>query len=347
MKESGCVHSNRKYIILIAFLALACILLWALLLWPLFTTHGFRQDHSQSYYVDLSTYPEEEINQYHGSGVLSQKENMDFVRLGNYEVQLPLYDADYRNVVFLRSGRAYCAISLDRLKDKFLRDKNLPGGRDNIKFLREENWPGGHGKANNIRDSKSPGLILHITNARPAGKNALALMLWSLPYQTGDPVVREDLVQIRTGPMPSVELVRNLYNVFPGNVLVYADCPLPRIFKMGDRLILYNLPDLEEIDQEGTKIKTLAVIPDGLVPIGLLDSQWLILTEDLYASDPRLRYINLRQITHAKLIPGGWNHDVDRVDVYIPASGRKFMLSNDSKTYVITMPSGKSEVSRQ
>lgn len=283
---TGCydMRANRRYVILL--LAFVCLLIWALL------THGFSRfilikagdqvyikDSGQRYLAALGNRP-----------VMSQMESMELVLPGNYEARFPRFDEKDRKVVFLRSGRIYHTISLRELRDKFLRDESQLGGHEAANELR---WV-------NRRD----GLSLYITNAQRVGEHVLALLSWVDESGSLDNVVRKDLVLVYAGAMPRIELARHLdYRNYED--FVFANSVMPRIFMIQDKLLLYDSNCLEEIDQEGEKIRIYVKIRNDQVPVGLLDRRWLILCYHDFINEENLRfwYMDLRRRWIARAIP--------------------------------------------
>lgn len=159
---------------------------------------------------------------------------------GGYAVQLPDPDSDARthDFVLLRFGRPYGVISLDRLRDRLIKDD------DNMR-----------------QEQKHSGFDLCISDAQPEGINIIAVLSWVNHSMSDHQIWRQDLIKIQAGFLPRLEHLRQIDELLVGE----SQCmlPEPRLFMMGGKLLLYNDSKLERINRNGKCIRVDAEIPEG------------------------------------------------------------------------------------
>lgn len=229
-----------------------------------------------------------------------------------------------------------------------------------------EQWPqndemwGGHKAANDLRYLLRAGPLTTdaFSDLTAVGPAVLAVLNWH-GSGSGEPIVAQYLV--RVDPVQAtVKPVRQL-DVPPssGETYGYSHPPLPRLLKWRERLLLYSQPreyspyaptpgllsTLSRVDVNGNVLGVQARFPAHLLPAGLLDQQWLILTSGQSGSEQSLWALDLPSGKLSALhVPKGY---APPGLVRFPDRGRRFlaMLAEGGspwRGFVVALPGGRS-----
>jgi hypothetical protein len=191
---------------------------------------------------------------------------------------LPLLHQD--RIAFRRRGRAPGELSLAAILKAWL-ERDAPwGGAKRAEELR-------------LMHRRDRGVTGLITNAVPSGAGFLAVLSWRCLGPSGEPIVAQHLVRLTASPEPKLQALRRR-DVPAGWEYGLSSTPVPRLFRSGGRLLLYEKPaspefysgtrsgppsELVEITANGARVKRVAALPPARYPVGLLDGRWLVLAE--------------------------------------------------------------------
>ncbi len=276
--------------------------------------------------------------------------NADPVRLsGGYGLEIVngYWKSD---LIVSYKNKAVATLSLDKFADQWL---------DNDKLWRD------HADANQMRfmHHSAGGLSLFLGNIIPQGQPALAILSWRENGPSVRPITAQHLVRIRVGSKPSIDLLRRLD--FPGNYAGYVYWySIPRLVQFGHKLLLYTIDSknrqgsvppqtvLMELSADGSITRGFAKLSPGFYPLGVLNSQYIILGNPDKEGAQRLHVFDIRSKMES-ILPGDWSQYDQSSQVSIPATGNTLLVNIDthSKTdkvirqnYLVTVPKGQRKV---
>lgn len=231
-------------------------------------------------------------------------------------------------------------------------------------WLKEDALWGGHKQANDLRyllRTGTQGEFAVLSDLTPVGDSALAVASWRT-RGSGLPIAAQYLVRLRVSPRVELEPLRQLDLPWAWHLYLYR-APGPRLFRRGDRLLLYAKPgdlpatrdsnsELVEIGPVGEPRRVVATFPVRFRPEGLLDARWLVLT-DITSEARRPVWLVDSETGKRQVLPGDWQSARwGATRAAVPPSGGRIVVTRSvgraadgsdlrEQTFLVRAPSGK------
>jgi len=207
-------------------------------------------------------------------------------RAGGWRLlRTPSRSREGRSVQVFRKGRLVSSVSLDHLRDDWLKRDALWG-------------PGKAGNDMRYMHQSAGGIGGFLYEAYPTSAGWVGVLSWRFFGPSGEPVGARHLVRIPAAGKPGILPVRRLRGE---RAQPYQELG-PRLFPHAGKLLLWEAGELTELGPNGERLRLFMKLPDPSEPHTLLEGRWLVRLKQGDSGDTRIDAVDLSRRTVRRLL---------------------------------------------